>query len=57
MKTAVDRIGRGKERQINARFLAMAKHYVFQPELCNPASGWDRAIVRHWSEDNGVGPG
>ena len=56
MKTAVDRVGRGKERQVNARFLAMASHYVFEPEFCNPAAGWDRAIVRHWSEDNGEGP-
>lgn len=28
MKTAVDRVGRGKERQINMRFLAMTNHYV-----------------------------
>ena len=26
MRTAVDRVGRGKERQVNARFLAMASH-------------------------------
>jgi transposase len=39
MKTAVDRVGRGKERQVNARFLAMTNHYVFEPEFCNPASG------------------
>ncbi len=27
MKTAVDKVGRGKERQVNARFAAMASHY------------------------------
>jgi hypothetical protein len=37
MKTAVDRVGRGKERQINMRFLAMTNHYVYEPEFCNPA--------------------
>jgi len=37
MKTAVDRVGRGKERQVNIRFLAMTNHYVFAPEFCNPA--------------------
>jgi len=31
MKTAVDRIGRGKERKVNLRFLAMTNHYVFEP--------------------------
>lgn len=40
MKTAVDRVGRGKQRHVNARFLAMTSHYVFEPEFCNPAAGW-----------------
>ncbi|KKC33034.1 transposase, partial [Devosia psychrophila] len=31
MKTAVDRIGSGKARQVNARFAAMASHYLFEP--------------------------
>jgi len=42
MKTAVDRIGSGKVRQVNARFAAMASHYLFDPEFCNPASGWEK---------------
>jgi transposase len=41
MKTAVDRIGAGKTRQVNARFSAMASHYLFEPEFCNPAAGWE----------------
>jgi transposase len=45
MKTAVDRVGRGKERQINMRFLAMANHYVFEPDFCNPAAGWEKGQV------------
>ena len=45
MKTAVDRVGRGKERQVNIRFLAMAKHYIFEPEFCNPAAGWEKGQV------------
>lgn len=57
MKTAVDRVGKGKQRDVNARFKAMASHYVFEPEFCNPAAGWERAFVRHWSEDNGEWPG
>ena len=42
-RTAVDRIGRGKERQVNLRFLAMANLYVFEPEFCKPIEGWDCA--------------
>ena len=45
MRTAVDRVGRGKERQVNIRFLAMANHYVFEPEFCNPAAGWEKGQV------------
>jgi transposase len=51
MKTAVDRIGRGKERQVNMRFLAMANHYVFEPEFCNPASGWEKGQVEKNVQD------
>ena len=45
MKTAVDRVGRGKERQVNMRFLAMTNHYVYEPEFCNPAAGWEKGQV------------
>ena len=51
MKTAVDRVGRGKERQVNARFLAMTSHYVFEPTFCNPASGWEKGQVEKNVQD------
>jgi transposase len=38
MRTAVDKVGRGKERQVNARFL-------FEAEFCNPASGWEKGQI------------
>jgi transposase len=42
MKTAVDKVGRGKQRQVNKRFYAMVGHYLFEPEFCNPAAGWEK---------------
>ncbi|QQO43965.1 IS21 family transposase [Paracoccus sp. MC1862] len=51
MKTAVDRVGRGKERQVNIRFLAMTNHYVFEPEFCNPAAGWEKGQVEKNVQD------
>ena len=45
MKTAVDRIGRGKARQVNARFAALARHYLFETNFCNPTSGWEKAQI------------
>jgi transposase len=51
MKTAVDRVGRGKERQVNIRFLAMTNHYVFEPEFCNPAAGWEKGQIEKNVQD------
>jgi len=44
-RTAVDRVGRGKERRVNMRFLAMTNHYVYEPDFCNPAAGWEKGQV------------
>jgi transposase len=45
MRTAVDKVRRGKERDINARFQAMVSHYLFEAEFCNPASGWEKGQI------------
>lgn len=51
MKTAVDRVGRGKERTVNVRFQAMCSHYLFEPEFCNRAAGWEKGIVEKNVQD------
>jgi len=45
MKTAVDRVGRGKARTVNAKFHAMVSHFMFEAEFCNPAAGWEKGQV------------
>ena len=45
MKTAVDRVGRGKARTVNAKFQAMVSHFMFEAEFCNPAAGWEKGQV------------
>ena len=45
MKTAVDKVGRGKHRIVNARFSAMVSHFLFESEFCNPAAGWEKGQV------------
>ena len=45
MKTAVKRIGVGKEREFNAQFLSMMNHYMIEPVACTPASGWEKGQV------------
>lgn len=51
MKTAVDKVGRGKERDINPRFYAMCGHYLFEPEFCNRAAGWEKGRVEKNVQD------
>lgn len=47
MKTAVEAIFSGKERQYNRRFLQMCSHYLVQPVACTPASGWEKGQVEN----------
>ncbi len=47
MKTAVDAIFIGKERQYNRRFLQMCAHYLIEPVACTPASGWEKGQVEN----------
>jgi transposase len=51
MKTAVDKVGRGKTRAVNARFQAMASHYLFEPDFCTVAAGWEKGIVEKNVQD------
>ena len=46
MKTAVDKTPRpDRLRKVNTRFAAMATHYLFEPDFCNVASGWEKGRV------------
>jgi hypothetical protein len=47
LKTVVDAIFTGKERQFNRRFLALANHYLFEPVACTPESGWEKGQVEN----------
>ena len=45
MKTAVDKVGRGKARTVNAHFRAMTGHFLFEADFCNPAAGWEKGQI------------
>lgn len=47
MKTAVETIFIGKERQYNRRFQQMRGHYLVEPVACTPASGWEKGQVEN----------
>ena len=42
MKTAVDKVKKHKGRIADARFNAVCSHYLFDPDFCNVASGWEK---------------
>jgi transposase len=52
MKTAVDKVNKGKGRIVNARFAAMCAHYLFDPDFCNVASGWEKGVVEKNVQDS-----
>ncbi len=52
MKTAVDKVQKGKERIVNTRFAAMTAYYLFDPDFCNVASGWEKGIVEKNVQDS-----
>jgi hypothetical protein len=52
MKTAVDKVKKGKARTVNARFAAMTAHYLFDPDFCNVASGWEKGVVEKNVQDS-----
>src|SRR6202521_5484772 len=47
MKTAVETILVGKDRQYNRRFLQMCSHHLVDPVACTPASGWEKGQVEN----------
>ena len=52
MKTAVDKVCKGKGRIVNTRFFAMTAHYLFDPDFCNVASGWEKGVVEKNVQDS-----
>jgi transposase len=52
MKTAVDKVNKGKGRTVNARFTVMCAHYLFDPDFCNVASGWEKGQVEKNVQDS-----
>jgi transposase len=47
MRTAVDAVFVGKERQFNRRFLQMLSHHLVEPTACTPAAGWEKGQVEN----------
>jgi len=52
MKTAVDKVNKGKGRIVNARFAVMCAHYLFDSDFCNVASGWEKGVVEKNVQDS-----
>jgi transposase len=44
-KSIVTKIGKGKERDFNQKFLQLSSHYLFEIRACTPRSGWEKGQV------------
>ena len=47
LKTVVDAVFTGKERQFSRRFMVLANHYLFEPVACTPAAGWEKGQIEN----------
>jgi len=45
LRSVVTKIGKGKERDYNRRFLECSSHYLFEIEACTPDCGWEKGQV------------
>src|SRR3990167_3826641 len=52
MKTAVDKVKKGKGRVVNERFATLCAHYLFHADFCNVASGWEKGVVEKNVQDS-----
>jgi transposase len=52
MKTAVDKVHKGKGRVVNARFAALCAYYLVDADFCNVASGWEKGRVEKSVQDS-----
>ena len=52
MRTAVDKVKKGKGREVNVRFSAMCAHYLVDAEFCNVAAGWEKGVVEKNVQDS-----
>ena len=52
MKSAVDKVGKGKGRIVNACFGVMSAHHLFDADICDVASGWEKGAVEKNVQDS-----
>jgi hypothetical protein len=52
MRTAADKVHKGKGRTVNARFAVMCAHYLYDADFCNVASGWEKGRVEKNVQDS-----
>jgi hypothetical protein len=45
--TIVQKIGKGKEREYNKRFLQLSSHYLFEPCACTPGASWEKGQIEN----------
>ena len=52
MKTAVDKVKKGKGSGVNKRFAVLCAHCLFEADFCNVLSGWEKEVVEKNVQDS-----
>lgn len=47
LKTAINKILRGKQRLFNRKFEQLCSHYLVEPVACTPGAGWEKGQVEN----------
>jgi transposase len=47
LKSAVIRVGRGRERELNTAFVELRSHYLYESRFCNPGCGNEKGHVEN----------
>lgn len=45
LKSAVKEVLKGKRRNLQKKFVEFCSHYLFEPDMCNVAAGWEKGQV------------
>ena len=52
LKSAVIQVGKGRDRKLNAKFIELRSHYLFDSRFCNVASGNEKGHAENLVKDS-----
>lgn len=54
MQSVVNQIGSGERRQVDLRFMTVARHYLFGTAFSHPADRWEKRQIKKSGQDDSL---